>query len=119
VEEVIDTIFNASNHLAVYGTLAPGKPNHYVIADVPGRWLEGYVCGQLYEEGWGSGVGFPGMTWKPDGPKVGVWLFVSEQLPHHWRRLDDFEGKEYRRSLVPVYQKNRVIAVANIYEIRL
>jgi hypothetical protein len=59
------------------------------------------------------------MTWKPDGPKVGVWLFVSEQLPHHWRRLDDFEGKEYRRSLVPVYQKNRVIAVANIYEIRL
>jgi hypothetical protein len=70
VEEVVEALSEASNHLAVYGTLAPGESNHHVIADVPGQWLEGYVHGELYERGWGSGLGYPGMIWGPGGPMV-------------------------------------------------
>ena len=43
-------------------------------------------------------------------------LLTSTDLPAHWDRLDEFEGSEYQRILVPVIDRERVIAVANIYE---
>jgi gamma-glutamylcyclotransferase (GGCT)/AIG2-like uncharacterized protein YtfP len=118
VEEVIEALFNASNHLVIYGSLAPGKTNHHVIEDIAGQWLRGYVHGELHENGWGSDLGFPGIVWFPNGPKVDVHLFVSEELPMHWRRLDHFEGEGYKCSLVPVYGDKELIAIANTYEIR-
>lgn len=117
-EEIIETLFNSSHHLAIYGSLAPGKSNYAVIEDISGQWLEGHVHGKFYESGWGSDIGFPGIVWQPSGPKVNVHLFVSDHLPEHWQRLDHFEGVEYQRSLVPVHDNKGVIAVANIYEIR-
>lgn len=115
---VMETLFNSSHHLAIYGSLAPGKSNDAVIEDIPGQWLEGHVHGKLYESGWGSDIGFPGIVWQPSGPKVNVHLFVSDHIPEHWQRLDHFEGVEYQRSLVPVHDNKGIIAVANIYEIR-
>ncbi|MFW9992900.1 MAG: gamma-glutamylcyclotransferase family protein [Candidatus Odinarchaeota archaeon] len=77
-----------------------------------------HIHGKLYESGWRSDIGFPRIVWKPSGSKVNVYLFVSDHLPEHWQRLDNFEGEEYRRSLVPVHGDKGVIALANIYEIR-
>jgi hypothetical protein len=37
----------------------------------------------------------------------------------HSKRLDDFEGPEYLRILVPVHKGDTVITVANLYAIRL
>ena len=34
----------------------------------------------------------------------------------HWRSLDEFEGEDYRRILVPLYQEGQFITVANLYE---
>ncbi len=31
-ERQLDTLFRTSHTLAVYGTLAPGQPNHHVVA---------------------------------------------------------------------------------------
>ena len=117
-EEIVETLFKASNHLAIYGSLAPGKVNHHVIADIKGQWLEGNVRGRLHENGWGSGLGFPGIIWDPDGSKVKVYLFLSKHLPENWKRLDHFEGDGYKRILVPIHNEGGIIAVANIYEVR-
>ena len=41
-------------------------------------------------------------------------------LAERWQELDDFEGAEYRRILLPVYDEDAsasLVAVANIYEI--
>jgi gamma-glutamylcyclotransferase (GGCT)/AIG2-like uncharacterized protein YtfP len=35
------------DHLFVYGTLAPGRPNARVLADVPGEWREGLMTGRI------------------------------------------------------------------------
>ena len=62
---------------AVYGTLAPGRPNHHQLRGLSGRWIEGTVRGQLLQEGWGAEIGYPGIVLDLDGPTVGVQLFES------------------------------------------
>lgn len=83
--------------LAVYGTLAPGEPNHHHLAQLSGRWIEGVVRGDLRNAGWGAAMGYPGLTLREDGPEVRVQVFESPDLADHWSRLDDFEGDGYRR----------------------
>jgi len=87
---------------AVYGTLAPGRPNHHQLSGLSGRWIDGTVRGQLLQEGWGSEFGYPGIVLESDGPTVGVQLFESSDLPDHWTRLDEFEGSGYRRTVTTV-----------------
>ena len=114
--EAVEVLGQASHRLAVYGSLAPGQPNHSVIQNIRGEWTDGFVRGELTESGWGSGMGYPALTWDPDGDRVPVKMLVSSELPEHWRRLDEFEGAGYVRMLVPVEDEDGgLIAVANIY----
>ena len=105
--------------LAVYGSLAPGEVNHQVITDIPGAWREGVVRGSIRQEGWGALVGFPGMTWRPHSEEqITVKLFVSSALEAHWPRIDEFEGSDYLRILVPVEGVAAAPVIANIYQLR-
>jgi gamma-glutamylcyclotransferase (GGCT)/AIG2-like uncharacterized protein YtfP len=88
--------------LAVYGTLAPGRPNHHQLSGMSGRWIEGTVRGHLLQEGWGAEVGYPGIVLDRGEPTVGVEVFESSDLPDHWTRLDEFEGSGYRRTVTAV-----------------
>jgi gamma-glutamylcyclotransferase (GGCT)/AIG2-like uncharacterized protein YtfP len=117
LEAQFATRFSSDCRLAVYGSLAPGRSNHHVIADVPGEWVERLIVhGELVTTGWGAAFGYRALRWQWDGPVVQVALFTSQHLPVHWPRLDEFEGEEYRRILVPVYREGQFVAVANLYE---
>jgi gamma-glutamylcyclotransferase (GGCT)/AIG2-like uncharacterized protein YtfP len=85
------------NRLFVYGTLAPGRPNEHVLADILGKWEPGTVKGTLLQEGWGAKVGFPGIVLDQDGGEVRGFLFSSDALAEHLPRLDAFEGGGYER----------------------
>jgi gamma-glutamylcyclotransferase (GGCT)/AIG2-like uncharacterized protein YtfP len=93
---------DAEVRLATYGTLGPGRPNHHQLSDLPGRWLEGHVRGNLAEQGWGAAMGYPGIVLDANGPLIEVEIFESPALPDHWDRLDAFEGPGYRREAVTV-----------------
>ena len=58
------------------------------------------------------------MRLSAQAPLISVKLFISKDLVSHWKRLDEFEGGEYRRFLVPVHGGEDLITVANIYEVR-
>ena len=90
------------NRLATYGSLAPGKPNHHQLSDLSGRWIRGSVAGSLVQTGWGAALGFPALVLDENGARVQVDLFESDDLPHHWARLDAFEGDGYRRVAVQI-----------------
>ena len=90
------------NRLATYGSLAPGKPNHHQLSDLSGRWIRGSVAGSLVQTGWGAVLGFPALVLDESGARVQVDLFESDDLPHHWARLDAFEGDGYRRVAVQI-----------------
>jgi gamma-glutamylcyclotransferase (GGCT)/AIG2-like uncharacterized protein YtfP len=92
----------ADHRLAIYGSLAPGRPNHSQVAALGGRWFAGEVHGRLVEAGWGASLGYPALDLAPDGPAVDVQVLESEDLPGHWSRLDDFEGSGYERVLTTV-----------------
>ncbi len=96
------TSLGPDGRLAVYGTLAPGRPNHDQLSGLSGRWIEGTVRGRLLQEGWGAEVGYPGIVLDLEGSTVGVQLFESPDLPDHWAALDAFEGSGYRRSVTTV-----------------
>jgi gamma-glutamylcyclotransferase (GGCT)/AIG2-like uncharacterized protein YtfP len=102
----------------VYGSLAPGQPNNHQVADLTGRWIEGPVRGQLFQEGWGAELGYPGIVLDLDGPVVVVQLFESSDLPDHWSRLDEFEGSGYKRVVATVSTPEGDLS-ASIYELVL
>ncbi len=112
--------FGVSRTLAVYGTLAPGRSNHRVVAPLGGAWTAGEVEGELAPEGWGATLGYPAFRPRTGGAAVAVQLLIATALPAAWRELDDFEGPDYRRILVPVLHtdpsgERRLHTIANIY----
>jgi gamma-glutamylcyclotransferase (GGCT)/AIG2-like uncharacterized protein YtfP len=114
--------WDANRRLAVYGTLAPGQSNHHMVAGLDGAWSRGFVTGELWASGWGARYGFPALRWDPAGDPLAVSLLSSRLLPEHWSELDAFEGDEYLRILVPVFDSPRadarLLTVANLYGVR-
>ena len=60
-EEILVSLFRTSNHFAVYGTLAPGAPNHHVLESLSGEWRDGSVHGDFHQKGWGAPKGYPAL----------------------------------------------------------
>ena len=107
-----------TDRLFVYGTLAPGRPNAHVLAEVPGAWQPATVRGRLLAEGWGAAIGFPAIILDDRGPEVAGFLFSSTELVDHWPRLDEFEGDGYHRVLTTATSDDGRTAEAYIYALR-
>ena len=115
LEGALDALFSVSCHLIVYGSLAPGGPNHGLLDGLDGTWHEGIVRGELLERGWSAAMSYPALRWCPEGDEIRAFLFVSADLPDFWRRLDEFEGLEYRRIWVPFQSRDGDVWVGNVY----
>lgn len=110
LEQRIDELLERpSTRLVVYGSLAPGEPNHHIIEHLGGEWMPCEIRGVF-----GAWAGYRTFTWVPDGTSMPALLLTSELLPAAWPSLDDFEGDAYRRILLPVEVEGRGI-VANVY----
>lgn len=97
--------------LIVYGSLAPGGANNFILARLGGFWYRCSIFGHMRIV-----KGFKAFTYDPRGGKEHqAWLFVSPALPDKFPDLDDFEGEDYRRILIPVTVAGQAIW-AYIYE---
>lgn len=105
--------------LFVYGSLAPGAPNHHVLADVPGTWEPATTMGHLVQGGWGSALGYPALVLghEPTDVVPGM-LLTSGALGKEWGRLDRFEGSAYERVTVTVTLDNGTERTAQTYALR-
>jgi len=114
-ERAVEALFSVSRNLIVYGSMAPGGPNHGLLARLKGEWWEGWVTGELLERGWSAAMSYPALRWYPEGGEIKARLFVSDDFPSQWRRLDEFQGLEYSRIWVPFWSADREVRVGNIY----
>ncbi len=104
--------------LFVYGTLAPGRPNEHVLDEIEGSWEDATVTGTLHPEGWGATMGYPAIVLGEAGDEVEGSLFSSDELSHHWARLDEFEGKAYERVLAVVRLRDNSTVDAYVYALK-
>ena len=107
-----------TQRLFVYGTLGPGRPNEHVLGDIGGTWEEASVSGYLKPQGWGAQMGYPGIVLDDAGDEIKGYLFCADKLDDHWNELDEFEGEEYKRSMVKVRTKGDMEVEAYIYMLR-
>src|SRR5829696_7348860 len=123
-ERQLDALFRTSHTLAVYGTLAPGRPNHHLVAPLGGEWTDGLIEGDLLPMGWGADLGYPGFRPRVGGDAVAVQVLTAPFLATAWPDLDRFEGPGYERILVLVFGtelgggqagERRLYTVANLY----
>src|SRR5215210_469731 len=123
-ERRLDALFGTGHTLAVYGTLAPGQPNHHVLAPLGGEWTDGMIDGDLIPMGWGAALGYAGFRPRAGGDAVAVKVLTAPSLATAWSALDRFEGPGYRRILVPIFDtdlgpehagERRLRTVANLY----
>jgi gamma-glutamylcyclotransferase (GGCT)/AIG2-like uncharacterized protein YtfP len=101
--------------LFVYGTLAPGRPNHSVLENIPGFWEKATLKGILLDEGWGAKLGCPGVIPQDEGEDVKGFVFSSNHLSKYWPMLDEYEGINYKRVSVMVKRKNGKKIAAYVY----
>ncbi len=104
--------------LFVYGTLAPGRKNHHVLAAIPGSWESATLRGTLVDEGWGAEFGCPAILPSADGEDIAGHLFSSDELEHYWPLLDEFEGEGYERLPVEVTLLAGGKAGAQVYALK-
>jgi len=96
--------------LIVYGSLAPGGSNAFVLAGLVGEWYPCHIRGHL-----GTYRGFKSFRYDPKGPEHPAWLLKSADLPRVILDLDDFEGEEYERIIIPAKVSDRWV-MAQVYE---
>ena len=104
--------------LFVYGTLGPGRPNEHILKNIGGSLEKASVTGMLHEKGWGSAMGYPGITLDKNGDKVEGFLFSSDTISEHWSYLDEFEGEGYERVQTTVELSDRTVVDAYIYTLK-
>ncbi len=100
---------NPETRLIVYGSLAPGGANTILLAGLVGEWYRCSIRGHL-----GAYRGFNSFRYDPQGPEHPAWLLESAELPQIIHDLDDFEGEEYQRCVIPAQVRGRWV-MAQIY----
>ena len=100
---------NPETRLIVYGSLAPGEVNDFMLAGLSGEWHPCCIRGQM-----GVFLGFKSFRYDPQGPEHPAWLLSSTDLPRIIPDLDDFEGEAYERRIIPVRVNGRWVK-AQVY----
>jgi hypothetical protein len=101
---------NPETRLIVYGSLAPGEANAFMLAGLVGEWRPCSIRGRM-----GVYRGFKSFRYDPQGPEHPAWLIESADLPRFIPELDDFEGEAYGRRLIPARVNGRWVT-AQVYE---
>jgi hypothetical protein len=96
--------------LIVYGSLAPGATNAFMLGGLVGEWHPCRIRGHM-----GAYRGFKSFRYDPQGLEHPAWLLSSDELPWIILDLDDFEGAEYERIIIPA-RVNDGWVMAQVYE---
>ncbi len=97
-------IFNKPEYrLIVYGTLLPGNVNYKILEHYKGKWLDGKIKGQMEIID-----NYKYFTWDSSSNETTVKIIETTEQPIEFKNLDKFEGKLYKKILIPVNINNKI-----------
>ena len=105
-------------HLLVYGTLAPGESNHYMMKDIPGVWKTAYFKGIVLKKDWGKWNGYPGIILDSEADEIKGHVFTSKDLKKHCNSVDEFKVRDYSRVKTSAKLEDGSEINAFIYELK-
>ena len=97
---------NIINNLFVYGTLQKGKQHESILKNLKGSWKKGYVKGNLFNISSGTNYGYPAIKLNKKGSKVYGMIFHSKELKKSLKKIDQFEGSNYKRVISKIFNVN-------------
>jgi len=103
------------DELFVYGSLMPNEKNHFILKKINGVWQKGFVLGEVKKIKLSNNEYSAVILNINKAKKVCGYLFSSFALKYLWKKLDHFEGPNYRRKISQVFLNNNRIVEANIY----
>ncbi len=106
------------DNLFVYGTLQKGKQHENILENINGTWKRGYVNGKLYNISSGPDYGYPGLKLDPKGSKIYGLIFQSKDLQSNLKKIDKFEGDNYKRVTSEICLKNGAKVKSYLYVIK-
>jgi gamma-glutamylcyclotransferase (GGCT)/AIG2-like uncharacterized protein YtfP len=98
--------------LLTYGTLSPGGANFNMLASITTYPRSVQIKGKIISR---NGLNYFDRYYRSADPMISCVMLESDDLPQIWPRLDDFEGKEYQRILLPYLTDENEAGVGYIY----
>ncbi|GGH73761.1 hypothetical protein GCM10011379_35640 [Filimonas zeae] len=104
----------------VYGGLAPGGMHYNFIKNIRGQWQQCTIQGRLENKGWGADLGYAGYrtAGEEEAQAITAHILFSEDMGHHWQRLDEFVGEGYIRQLTRYTLEDGTEGVGYVYVVR-
>ena len=94
------------NNLFVYGTLQKGRQHESLLKKLKGSWKKGYVNGKLFNIKSGENYGYPALKLNKKGSKIFGMIFQSKELKKNLKKIDQFEGVDYKRVISKINNVN-------------
>ena len=104
--------------LFIYGTLMPNAPHEQILENIYGKFIRASVKGFLKDQGWSASMGYPGITIDSKGDTIHGYIFYSNNLINHWEKLDEFEGKEFKRINTTIQRYDDIEEKSYIYVLK-
>ena len=109
--KVIDNLF-------VYGTLQKGQQHENFLNNLNGSWKKGFVFGELLNISSGPDYGYPALKLDAKGSKIYGMIFHSKDLESHIKKIDKFEGDNYKRIISKIILEDGSQVESYLYELK-
>jgi len=93
----------------------PNKIHHIILKKINGVWQKGFVLGEIKKIKLNNSEYTAIILSKSKNKRVFGYLFTSYALKFLWKKIDNFEGSNYKRKISQVFLTNSNKVEANIY----
>jgi gamma-glutamylcyclotransferase (GGCT)/AIG2-like uncharacterized protein YtfP len=101
--------------LFVYGSLKPNEKNNFLLSTINGTWRTAFTYGFVKKINLGPKEIYDALILDNNGNRIEGYLFYSYALNNLWKKLDTFEGKNYKRQQADININNKEKVKAFVY----
>ena len=103
------------DRLFFYGSLKPNEKNNFLLSTINGTWRTAFTYGFVKKINLGPKEIYDALILDNNGNRIEGYLLYSYALNNLWKKLDTFEGKNYKRQQADININNKEKVKAFVY----